>query len=450
MNKKVLIIEDEELMRVTLGDFLSRKGYSVEVAETGRQGLELFHTLRPHLVVTDVRLPDINGLEILKQLKDTDPEVVVIVITAYGTIKDAVEAMKTGAYDYITKPFSLDEFELIIKRAFEVIELRQENILLKEQVVECICYPEMVAQSDEMRKVCRLIAKVARTDTTVLLLGESGTGKELVASTIHRESHRRDGPFVVVNCAALPETLIESELFGHEKGAFTGAHKPKPGKFELARGGSIFLDEIGELPPQAQAKLLRVLQDGTFERLGSTTTLRTDARVIAATNRDLEKETKEGRFREDLYWRLNVVPIHIPPLRQRKEDILPLAEFFLQRFNKRHGRSITLSRSVKKALLEYDFPGNVRELENLMERLVTLAEGPEIRLSDLPEEIRRSTTEAIPEATLQSVTERAERQHILRVLKATGGNRTKAAKVLGISRKSLWEKMRQYGITDQA
>ncbi len=448
MDKQILIIEDEEILRVTLGDFLASKGYSVSVAETGRQGLDLFHSKGHQVVVTDVRLPDINGLNLLKQLKENNPEVVVIVITAYGTIKDAVDAMKSGAYDYITKPFSLDEFELIINRAFEMIALRRENVLLREQIIECMCYPQMVAQSNEMKKVCRLISKVAKTDTTVLLLGESGTGKELVASTIHRESHRKDGPFVVVNCAALPETLIESELFGHEKGAFTGAHKPKPGKFELASGGTIFLDEIGELPPQAQAKLLRVLQDGTFERLGGTRTLRTDARVIAATNRDLEKDVKGGRFREDLYWRLKVVPIYIPPLRERKEDILPLAEFFLKRFNEKHGRKLSLSHRARAALLRYDFPGNVRELENLMERLVTLAEGPRIEIEDLPEEVRAYFSEAPSETSLQTIIEQAEREHIIKVLKSTDGNRTRAAELLGVSRKTLWEKMRQYGITD--
>ncbi len=445
MQKGILIIEDEEIMRVTLGDFLTSKNYTVFLAETGTEGLELYRSEKPRLVVTDVRLPDINGLDILKRLKEMDPDVMVIVITAYGTIKDAVDAIKSGAYDYITKPFSLDEFELIVKRALEVITLKEENILLRERIAQCMCYPDLVAESERMRKVCDLIAKVAKTDTTVLILGESGTGKELVASVIHRESYRKDAPFVAINCAALPEQLIESELFGYEKGAFTGAHRAKPGKFELAHGGTIFLDEIGDLPLQAQAKILRVIQDGTFERLGGTRTIRTDTRVIAATNRDLERDVKEGRFREDLYWRLKVVPIYLPPLRERKEDILPLAEFFLQRYNQKHGRNLTLSPKTKTALLSYSFPGNVRELENLIERLVTLAEGPRIELEDLPEEIR-TFSETPVETSLQSVTERAEREHILRVLKSTGGNKTRAAELLGISRKTLWEKMRHYGI----
>ncbi|RMG74051.1 MAG: sigma-54-dependent Fis family transcriptional regulator [Nitrospirae bacterium] len=445
--KSVLVIEDEKIMRITIEDALKAKGYSVKSFEKGLEGVQAYSEEPFDIVLTDVRLPDINGMEVLKKIKEIDNSCMVILMTAFGTIKDAVEAMKLGAFDYITKPFSLDELALIINRAAEVKDLQDENLRLKKAVSRCYCYPNIIGESDAMKDVFRMIDRLAQSDSTVLILGESGTGKELVASTIHYQGKRKDGPFVVVNCGALPENLIESELFGYEKGAFTGATRRKPGRFELANGGTLFLDEVGELPPAVQVKLLRVLQDGTFERLGGTESIKVDVRVIAATNRDLETEVKEGNFREDLYYRLAVIPLTLPPLRERREDIPLLIEHFLQRYNSRLGKQVSFSKDAVSALMEYHFPGNVRELENIVERMVTLCEGDRVTREDLPSHLfKKGAHEELELQPLTKVAQEAEKQYIVRVLRQTGGNRSRAASVLGISRKTLWEKMRQYGI----
>jgi len=440
MKNRILIIEDEKIMRITLEDTLRADGYEVDAFEKGMEAIEAFKGDDYSLVITDVRLPDINGLDITRRIKEIDRDVQVIIITAFGTIKDAVEAMKLGAFDYITKPFSLDEFKIVVERAIDVKELREDNIRLRKSLSECYCYPNIIGESNAMRKVFDLIGKVSRSDSAVLILGESGTGKELIASTIHYQGPRKDKPFIKVNCAALPENLIESELFGYEKGAFTGAVKRKPGRFELADGGSILLDEVGELPPSIQVKLLRVLQDGTFERLGGTETIKVNVRVISATNRNLEDDLKAGRFREDLYYRLNVIPIHIPPLRERKEDIPLLIEHFIGRSGKR----IRFSPEAINALMKYEFPGNVRELENIVERCIALSEGKVIERDDLPQHILKEGQLEV--LTLSEVSAEAEKEHILRVLRATKNNKTKAAEILGISRKTLWEKMNAYSI----
>jgi two-component system response regulator AtoC len=440
MKNRILIIEDESIMRVTLEDTLKADGYDVDAFEKGMEAIEAFKGDDYSLVITDVRLPDINGLDITKRVKEIDQDVQVIIITAFGTIKDAVEAMKLGAFDYITKPFSLDEFKLIVERAIDLKEIKEDNVRLRKSLAECYCYPNIIGESKAIKKVFELIGKVSRSDSSVLILGESGTGKELIASTIHYQSPRKDKSLIKINCAALPESLIESELFGYEKGAFTGAVKRKPGRFELADGGTIFLDEVGELPPLIQVKLLRVLQDGTFERLGGTETLKVDVRVISATNRNLEDDIKSGRFREDLYYRLNVIPIHIPPLRERREDIPLLIEHFIGRSGKR----IRFSPEAINALMRYDFPGNVRELENIVERCIALSEGKVIERHDLPQHILK---EGQPEVlTLSEVSAEAEKEHILRVLRTTNNNKTKAAEILGISRKTLWEKMKAHDI----
>ncbi len=444
--KSVLIIEDEKIMRITIEDALKAKGYVVKSFERGQDGLQAYSEEPFDIVLTDVRLPDINGMEILKKIKEIDDSCMVILMTAFGTIKDAVEAMKMGAFDYITKPFSLDELSLIINRAAEVKQIQDENLRLKKAISRCYCYPNIIGESNAMKDVFRMIDRLSKSDSTVLIHGESGTGKELVASTIHYQGKRKDGPFVIVNCGALPETLIESELFGYEKGAFTGATRRKPGRFELASGGTLFLDEVGELPPSVQVKLLRVLQDGTFERLGGTETIKVDVRVIAATNRDLEAEVKEGTFREDLYYRLAVIPLTLPPLRERREDIPLLIEHFLQRYTSRLGKQVSLSKDAVTALMEYHFPGNVRELENIIERVVTLCDGNLVKKEDLPAHVLKKDSEQPEFQPLTKVAQEAERQYILRVLRQTGGNRSRAASVLGISRKTLWEKMRQYGI----
>jgi DNA-binding NtrC family response regulator len=444
MKETILLIEDEKLMRITLEDALRSAGYDVVSFETGAEALDAMRDNSFNVVVTDVRLPDTDGFAILKEISRMH-DIQVIVMTAFGTIKDAVEAMKLGAFDYITKPFSLDEFLLLIERALDAKRLRDENIRLKKDLGRCYCFTNIIGESKEMEKVFSLVERVAESDSTVLILGESGTGKELIATTIHYQSRRRDKPLIKVNCAAMPEGLIESELFGHEKGAFTGAIKKKLGRFELASGGTIFLDEIGDLPLSTQSKLLRVIQEKTFERVGGNDTLNIDVRIIAATNRNLEEDVKKGRFREDLYYRLNVIPITIPPLRQRKDDIPYLIDFFLTKYRNRTSRNVRFSDNAINALLEYDYPGNVRELENIIERCVTLSTSDIIEKDDLPSSVFKKTTDT-RQLSLSDVAAEAEKEYITKVLKITGGNKTRAAEMLGISRKTLWEKINAYGI----
>jgi len=444
MKETILIIEDEKLMRVTLEDALRTAGYEVVSFETGTEALHSLKSSPADVVVTDVRLPDIDGINILKEITRMN-DAQVIVMTAFGTIKDAVNAMKLGAFDYITKPFSLDEFLLLIERVLAVKKLRDENIRLKKDLSRCYGFPNIIGEGAEMKKIFSLIERVAGTDSTILILGESGTGKELVATTVHYQSKRKDKPLIKVNCAAMPEGLIESELFGHEKGAFTGAIKRKPGRFELADKGTIFLDEIGDLPLSTQSKILRVIQERTFERVGGTETLNTDVRIIAATNKNLEEEVKKKRFREDLYYRLNVIPIILPPLRDRKEDIPLLIESFLEKCKNKMSRNMRFSRDAVNALIEYDYPGNVRELENIIERCSTLAVTDVIEKNTLPSFILNKT-ESGKQPSLSSVASEAEKDYIIRTLKAAKGNKTKASEILGISRKTLWEKINAYGI----
>ncbi len=447
MKHKILLIEDEKIMRVTIKDYLMKSDYEVHAFEKGMEAITAFKEDEFSLVVTDIRLPDMNGFEILKALKmKEDGNVPVIMMTAFGTIKDAVDAMKIGAFDYITKPFSLDEFILIVKRALDVKELKEENVRLKRDLSDCYGFGNIVGESAAIMKIFKLIDKVAQTDSTILILGENGTGKELIASAIHYQSKRRNGPIVKVNCAAFPEQLVESELFGYEKGAFTGAAQRKPGRFERADKGTIFLDEIGDLQQSVQIKLLRVLQDGSFERLGATETMNVDVRVITATNRNLEKDVKEGVFREDLYYRLNVIPVCMPPLRERGEDIPLLIDHFLGIYNCRLGKRVTIDSNAIMTLMDYNFPGNIRELGNIMERCVTLSTGDTITTDDLPPHISKKQEGESPMVTLNNVTAEAEKAHILKILSSTKGNKTKAAEILGISRKSLWEKAKAYNI----
>ena len=450
MKHNLLIVEDDKIMRVTLTDYLRSKGHEVVACPLGKDGITVFHKEEFSLVISDVMLPDMNGLDILKNIKEKDPNALVLIITAYGTIKDAVEALKLGAFDYITKPFALEEFNLIIKRALEVKELRDENIRLKKNLSECYSFPNVIGDSPEMNNVYELIGKVSKIDSTIFILGESGTGKELTATTIHYQSDRRKGPFIKVNCAALPENLIESELFGVEKGAFTGANRRKPGRFERADKGTIFLDEIGDLSVGVQTKLLRVLQDGSFERVGGTQTLKVDVRVITATNKDIEKEVQEGGFREDLYYRLNVIPIRMPALRERKEDITPLIDSFLANFNCAFGKKVSLSSEVITALFDYDYPGNVRELKNILERLVALASSDVITIDSLPKHVAKQRGETRTTVSLAEVAAEAEKGHIMRTLKSAKGNKTRTAELLGISRKTLWEKMKLFAMEKKA
>jgi len=444
VKETILLIEDEKLMRVTLEDSLKSAGYDVMSFETGTEAMQELKRNSFDLVLTDVRLPDMDGLSILNEITRAN-DAQVIVMTAFGTIKDAVEAMRLGAFDYITKPFSLDEFLLLIERALDVKRLREENIRLKKDLGRCYSFPNIIGESPEMKKVFSLLEKISASDSTVLILGESGTGKELIATTVHYQSARKEKPLIKVNCAALPEGLIESELFGHEKGAFTGAIRRKPGRFELADGGTIFLDEIGDLPHSTQSKILRVIQERTFERVGGTETLGADVRIIAATNKNLEDEVKKGRFRDDLYYRLNVIPVTLPPLRDRREDIPYLIDFFISKCGSKLSRDIRFSKEALDYLMQYDYPGNVRELENIIERCATLSPSDIIGKDDLPSFIFKRH-DAEKRLSLSGVAAEAEKEYIIRILKATNGNKTKAAEMLGISRKTLWEKMNSYGI----
>jgi len=445
MKDSVLLIEDDRLMRITLEDALTAAGYHVASFQTGEEALSAFGAGTFDIVVTDVRLPDIDGISILREIR-REKDTQVLVITAFGTIEDAVETMKHGAFDYITKPFSLDQFLLLIERALELKRLKEENVRLAKDLSECHGFQYIVGESDEIKKIFTLIEKVAESDSTILVSGESGTGKELVATTIHYRSNRKVKPLIKVNCAALPEGLIESELFGHEKGAFTGAIRQKIGRYELADEGTLFLDEIGDLPAPTQIKLLRVLQDGKFERVGGIETIKVDVRVIAATNRKLYEDVKKGVFREDLYYRLNVIPLFIPPLRERAGDIPLLLDYFLEKCNQRFNKNARISSSAMKSLMAYRFPGNVRELENILERCIILAEGKTIHTEDLPSHVVKNMKEVYPINPLSQVVADAEKEHILKVLRWTKGHKTRAAEVLNISRKNLWEKMNALGI----
>ncbi|MGQ9510196.1 MAG: sigma-54-dependent transcriptional regulator [Thermodesulfobacteriota bacterium] len=451
---KIMIIEDEPLMRITIQDSLEAEGYDVSIAETGQKGLSIFRKNMSDILITDLKLPDTDGLQILNEVKQMNPETQVIMITAYGSIDSAVTAMKEGASDYLTKPFSMDELLLIIKRLIRIKQLEEENIRLKEKVEERFGLEGLIGKSPQMQKIYDLIETVSQTDTTILIQGESGTGKEMVANAIHIKSLRKNGPFIKVNCSALPETLLESELFGHEKGAFTGAIRQRKGRFELAHEGTLFLDEVGEISPIVQVKLLRALQERQFERVGGTKTISVDVRLICATQRDLKEEIKKGTFREDLYYRLNVVPIFLPPLRERKEDILLLTEHFINKFAKKMGKEILgLSEEAKNLLLKYHFPGNIRELENMIERAVALLKGKIIQATDLPEEVMGQ------EAPIQEICKKIEgpkplaqaiklfeKEYIQNVLEKTKGKKGQAAELLGISRKTLWEKIKELKI----
>ena len=466
----VLIIDDEPLMRISIADALKDEGCQVKVAATGLEGVDLIKKEPFEIVISDLRLPGMDGLQILQTCKEVSPKTGVIVITAHGSIETAVGAIKMGAYDYITKPFSMDELLLIVNRLLKVLELEGENRSLREELKGRFSFKGLLGKNDKMREVLEKIKLVAPSDSTVLIVGESGTGKELAANAIHHNSGRREGAFIKVSCAALPESLLETELFGHERGAFTGALRQRKGRFELAHRGTLFLDEIGEISPVVQVKLLRVLQERQFERVGGTDTIEVDVRLICATQRDLKKEVQAGRFRDDLYYRLSVVHVYLPPLRERKEDMLLLADHFLDGFATRLGgkRPRVLSQRAKELLLRYSFPGNVRELENTLERAVTLSHaGEKIQPWDLcgypscpylggspqptcgfcSEGIYSAGGKAVLLEPLANAREQFERQYILKALERTKDNKTEAAKLLGMSRKALWEKCKRYGIS---
>jgi two-component system, NtrC family, response regulator AtoC len=452
--RRVLVVDDEESLRVVLRTLLRRNGYEVETAASGEDALALVDSFGPDFVLTDVRMPKMGGLDLLATLKAKGNGATVIVMSAYGNTDLAIEAIKSGAYDYVQKPFKPDEVVLALRKAEERELLRRENRALREEIRKEHKFEEILAKSAKMQDIFRTIAKIAEYKTTVLVTGESGVGKELVARAIHRRSSRRGGPFVPVNCGAIPENLLESELFGHKKGSFTDAIADRRGLFEEATGGTLFLDEIGELPLGLQVKLLRVLEDEHIRRVGDTRDIEVDTRIITATHRDLQAETKAGRFREDLYYRLNVLPIHAPPLRERKEDIPLLIDHFITRNNTRLGTNIRgLDTEARRLLYEYSWPGNVRELENTIERAMVLAEGDQLVAQDLPERIREARDPvqmqlASGELSVKKTMRVIEEILIRRALQKTKGNRTRAAEVLEISHRALLYKIKDYQITD--
>ncbi len=444
MKKKILVVDDEELMRITLRDSLIKEGYEVEVACDGEEGWEKFKKEYPVLVLTDLKLPGMDGIQLLEKIKSISSDTIVIVITGYGTIESAVQAMKLGAYDYICKPFILEDMVLLVKRAFEVYNLREENKNLKSKLKESYKLGDIIGKSEKMQEVYRMITAVAKTTATVIIYGETGTGKELVAETIHKLSPRKNKPLIKVSCAALPETLLESELFGYERGAFTDAVSRKIGRFEMADGGTLFLDDVDDIKPEVQVKLLRVLQERKFERIGGTETLQVDVRIIAASKKDLLDLVKEGKFREDLYYRLNVIPIYLAPLRERKEDIPLLVEHFIEKYTKPAGDTKKeISPEALEVLVSYNWPGNVRELENVIKRVVTLCNKDKITPQDLPEFLQYQKQ---PPKTIQEVVKESEKEHILKILSQTKGRKKEAAKILGITPKTLWQKLKEYGI----
>jgi DNA-binding NtrC family response regulator len=458
----ILIVEDERKMSRLLELNLSEEGYTIQTALEAEAGLKLLRQEKVDLVVTDLKLPGMDGLEFLQAVKRTNAAIPVIVMTAFGTVETAVEAMKAGASDYVLKPFSMEEMKLIIRKELDVGRLREENRSLREALGQRYQFRNIVARGAKMQEVLATVERVAPSNSTVLLGGESGVGKDLFARAIHQHSRRAAGPFIKINCTAIPENLLESELFGYEKGAFTGAVSSKPGKFELADKGTIFLDEIGDVPAAIQVKLLRVLQEREFERLGGTKTLKVDVRVVAATNQDLRAALEQGTFREDLYYRLNVVPINIPPLREHKEDIPYLVDHFIARFARESGTTLAeITPAAMKLLIGFHWPGNVRELENIIERAVALSTGTVIDVADIRLDFspgkpggayaspRASAGDAAPFPPEGVTLEQFEDEIIKEALHRANGNKSQAARLLGLSRNALRYRLSKIGIPDE-
>jgi DNA-binding NtrC family response regulator len=463
MADRVLVVDDEQNLRKVLAATLQREGYEVQVAADGEEALAALERDGADVVVTDLVMPRVDGLTLLKRVVLRHPDVPVIVITAHGAIDKAVEAMKAGAFDFLAKPFEHAELKSIIARAARQSDELTKNVVPEEAQERR--FKEIIGRGLRMQELQQVIAKVADAPSTVLIQGESGTGKELVATALHEKSSRRERPFIKINCAAIPRELVEAELFGFEKGSFTGAVQSKPGRFELADGGTLFLDEIGEIPLEMQVKLLRAIQESEFERVGGLKTTRVQVRLIAATSRDLTREVQAGRFREDLFYRLNVVPIQLPPLRERPEDIEALVEHFRQKYNVRLKKSVEgVDKEALSCLAAYSWPGNIRELENVLERTILFSETPVIRAADLPASLRtaapvqqepHAAAAASPGAgpgplkeIVREQVKAIERDHIVQGLAATGGNVTRTAKMLSISRKSLQMKMKEFGLRE--
>jgi two-component system NtrC family response regulator len=444
----ILLIDDDDSLRRVMEFSLAESGYRVQTAASGEDGLRLFEKDSYDAVITDITMPGMNGMEVLAKIRHQDARLPVIIITAYGTIESAVEAMKQGAFDYITKPFNRDELRLTLDRALTMRRLEEENVELRDEVRGRYRFDSIVGNSEKIRQVLDMAGRVAASDATVFITGESGTGKELLAKGVHYNSFRANGPFVAVNCAAIPENLIESELFGHVKGSFTGAIKDKEGKFERADGGTLFLDEIGDLRIDLQAKILRVLQERSVDRVGGGAPIPVDVRVVAATNKDIERSVKEGSFREDLYYRLSVIPLIMPPLRERKDDIPLLVDHFVKKFNP--SRDVNVTREALDVLTAYGWPGNVRELENAIERASVLKRGDTITPADLPDKLRKEQTSVeniilnLPDEGISL--EDLEKKLIIRALERHKGNQTRAAEYLDITRPTLIYRMEKYGI----
>ncbi|MFZ5647501.1 MAG: sigma-54-dependent transcriptional regulator [Bacillota bacterium] len=449
MIPKILVIDDEEHMCWALERAMKQEGYQVLTTTRGRTGLELIREEAPSLVILDLKMPEMDGMEVLKKAKEYNPKLPVVMLTAHGTIETAIEAMKIGATDYLTKPFDLDELKMVIRQNLVMSQLVSEVNFLRSELTKK--YRKMIGESPAIKEVMYLIEKVSNSNATVLITGESGTGKEVAAVAIHQNSPRRDYPFVPVNCAALPENLLESELFGHEKGAFTGALARKMGRFELADKGTIFLDEITEMPLSMQVKLLRVLQEKAFERVGGTETLHVDVRIIAASNRDITSAIEKGLFREDLYYRLNVIHIPLPPLRERKEDIPILANHFLDKLRPTYLVN-SITDDAMKLLLKYNWPGNIRELQNVLERAAIISQSNEITADDLPREFQATPAKSsgelvinIPDSGISL--EDLEKELIIKALEKSKGNQTRAAQLLGITRSALLYRIQKHGLS---
>jgi len=453
----ILLVDDDRNTLEGLKTFLEGLDYDVLTAENGKTGLEIFEREKPDLVLADIRMPEMDGLELLEKIRSANANVKVILLTAYGSVEDAVKAMKSGAFYYLTKPVNLEELEFLVKKALANLHLEVENQELRQALFkEKFDAGEIMTQSAKMREILKVADRVAQSNATVLIEGESGTGKELIAHRIHQLSTRKNFSFIPVHCAALSETLLVSELFGHEKGAFTGAIERKIGRFERAHLGTLFLDEIGEISKDAQVKLLRVLQDNVIERVGSTKSTKVDVRLVLATNKHLIDEVHSGNFREDLYYRINVIYLKIPPLRERKEDIPLLVNYFIKHFSKTHGRNLQgIAPAALDSLVQYDWPGNVREVKNIVERMIVLSSNPMLTFENVPEDIRKfsrgnlpanAASQTVPVADFSRI-DAMERGLIEKTLREVGGNKSKAAQKLGISRRTLYRKLDEYKLT---